>query len=328
MSSTFNKNNVKYERHPFHLVDPSPWPLLTSISVFTLVLGLLLAFNQYGSPLYMVTNFSFFFFCLYRWFLDITIEATFEGQHTSKVQSNILAGMKWFIVSEIMFFFSFFWAYFHFSLLPSTATGSIWPVYNEISPWAIPFANTAILLSSGLLATLAHWSLKHGRGNQCFKYLLEAINLGVLFTGLQVFEYGALSFSISSSAFGSVFYMVTGFHGFHVLIGTIFLLVCLIRLKKNHFLTKYHIGFVCALWYWHFVDVVWIALFWIVYVGGKFNIEYQALNLDFVLFVNFIILAYFLPGTLKSVIRHFTINPILLVTENKVTSRIKIDKHK
>lgn len=269
-----NKRLVKYERHPFHLVDPSPWPLLTSVSILGLVLGFVMTFcstNSHTSLFFFFFVFCVFLFFLSRWFTDIIIESTFEGHHTSKVQENVLLGMKLFIASEVMFFFSFFWAYFHLSLEPSVIFGGgIWPPFgiSTIDPWAIPLLNTAILISSGITVTWSQKLLLLGNLTGSKHSLLATIFLGVLFTGLQAYEYYELPFSISGTAYGSVFYMITGFHGFHVILGTLMLIVCYLRLARNHFLTRYHVGYICAIWYWHFVDIVWIGLWIIVYTWG------------------------------------------------------------
>lgn len=212
-------------------------------------------------------------FVLSRWFTDIVIEGTYEGHHTIRVQDNILLGMKLFIASEVMFFFSFFWAYFHLSLSPSVLFGGgVWPPFyiDLVDPYGLPLLNTAILISSGITVT---WSQKNiAKGNlEAGKHsLLATILLGILFTIFQAHEYGELSFGISGTAYGSVFYMITGFHGFHVIVGTLFLIVCYIRMVKNHFLSSCHVGYVCAIWYWHFVDIVWIGLWLIVYAWGGY----------------------------------------------------------
>lgn len=271
-----NKNLIKHERHPFHLVDPSPWPLLTSIAIFATVLGFVTTFGATKSHSTCFWFFGLFFvllFFLSRWFTDIIIEGTYEGHHTIRVQDNILLGMKLFIASEVMFFFSFFWAYFHLSLVPSVISGGgVWPPFNIdlVDPYAIPLLNTAILISSGITVTWSQKCIALGRKRAAKHSLLVTILLGMVFTVLQAYEYIELSFGISGTAYGSVFYMITGFHGFHVIVGTIFLIVCFLRMRKKHFLTSCHVGYVCAIWYWHFVDIVWIGLWVIVYAWGGY----------------------------------------------------------
>lgn len=273
-----NKNLVKYERHPFHLVDPSPWPIMTGNAILAFALGFVMAFcteaHWHVHFLGFLSNTLVLCFILSRWFTDIVIEGTFEGQHTSKVQENILFGMKLFIASEVMFFFSFFWAFFHFSMNPAVFVGATWPPFSEENIFyldyaSVPLANTAILIGSGVKITLAQRSLMLGKRSDTLYNMFITILLGLLFTALQGWEYSVLPFSISTTVYGSIFYMITGFHGLHVIIGTIFLIVCFFRMLLYHFLTKYHVGFVCAIWYWHFVDIVWIALFFIVYVWSS-----------------------------------------------------------
>jgi cytochrome c oxidase subunit 3 len=179
--------------------------------------------------------------------------------------------MLLFILSEIMFFFSFFWAFFHVSINPSVAIGGVWPPagLTVISPWGVPLLNTIILLSSGASITWAHHSLLSGDKKDTSLALVLTVLLAIIFTGLQAFEYLSSPFYISDGVYGSTFYMTTGFHGFHVLIGTCFLIVCFVRLYYDHFTTESHIGFECAAWYWHFVDVVWLFLFITIYWWGS-----------------------------------------------------------
>lgn len=209
--------------------------------------------------------------CLSGWFYDIIREATFQGFHTFKVQQNIYLGMLLFIVSEVMFFFSFFWAFFHFSLAPSIWIGGIYPPkgITPVDPWGFPILGTALLLISGIYITIAHHLLRMGQNGPAGSAILVTIFLAIIFTGIQWFEYNNALFSINDSVYGSIFYMTTGFHGIHVFVGTIFLLVCYIRNKNGHFDNRHHVGFICAIWYWHFVDVVWVFLYLFVYVWGS-----------------------------------------------------------
>jgi heme/copper-type cytochrome/quinol oxidase subunit 3 len=176
-----------------------------------------------------------------------------------------------FIVSEIMFFVAFFWAFFHSSFNPSPAIGGVWPpaYIVTLDPWKIPLLNTLILLSSGASVTWAHHSIVLGSKTQAIWALITTVVLAVIFTALQGYEYATAPFSISDSVYGSSFYMATGFHGFHVFIGTCFLAVCLFRLYHNHFTREHHFGFEAAAWYWHFVDVVWLFLFITIYWWGS-----------------------------------------------------------
>jgi heme/copper-type cytochrome/quinol oxidase subunit 3 len=269
MNSNFKK--VISQKHSFHLVDPSPYPFFTSMAVFSLV---------YCAALYMhgdISGQSKFFIVLFGlvclmfcWWFDVIREGTYEGQHTKDVQTGLRMGMLLFIVSEIMFFFAFFWAFFHSSLNPSIALGGVFPpaYLVVLDPWKIPLLNTVILLTSGATVTYAHHSIVIGDKAASLKGLFVTVILAIIFTLLQAYEYLNSPFSISDSVYGSTFYLTTGFHGFHVFIGTCFLAFCLLRLYKNHFTREHHFGFEAAAWYWHFVDVVWLFLFIAVYWWG------------------------------------------------------------
>jgi len=201
---------------------------------------------------------------------DVIRESTFEGKHTTYVQKGLRIGMILFIISEIMFFVAFFWGFFHSSLAPTIAIGCVWPPIGiePISAFGLPLLNTLLLLTSGATVTWTHHSIISGNKQESVISLLLTIILALIFTVIQVFEYIQAPFTISSGIYGSTFFMSTGFHGFHVLIGTLFLSVCLYRLIKGHFTKEHHLGFEAAAWYWHFVDVVWLFLFVSVYWWG------------------------------------------------------------
>nr|ALO77153.1 cytochrome c oxidase subunit 3 [Anaspis sp. ANA02] len=259
-----------HKNHPFHLVDISPWPILGSLSALMLMTGMIKWFHFFNTNLFFMSLVSLMLI-MYQWWRDISREATFQGHHTLIVSLGMRWGMILFITSEILFFVSFFWSFFHNSLAPAIEIGMIWPpkgieVFNPIQ---IPLLNTLILLTSGLTVTWAHHSLMENNYKQTFQGLLLTVILGIYFTMLQGFEYYESSFSISDAVYGSSFFMATGFHGIHVLIGTTFLLICLIRLMKNHFSQIHHFGFEAAAWYWHFVDVVWLFLYISVYWWGS-----------------------------------------------------------
>nr|QTZ18960.1 cytochrome c oxidase subunit 3 [Azana sp. WQY005] len=259
-----------HNNHPFHLVDYSPWPIISSISTMTLMMGMIKWFHQYNMNLFLL-GLTLTLLSMYQWWRDISREGTFQGLHTL----NVLTGLKWgmilFIVSEIFFFISFFWSFFHSSLSPNIEIGLSWPpmgIY-PFNPLQIPLLNTAILLSSGVTVTWAHHSLMSNNHSQTNQSLFLTIILGIYFSMLQMYEYMEASFSISDSIYGSSFFMATGFHGLHVLIGTTFLLICLFRHMKNHFSMNHHFGFEAAAWYWHFVDVVWLFLYISIYWWGN-----------------------------------------------------------
>lgn len=260
------------QKHSFHLVDPSPWPLVSAISALMLTFGSVLYMHGYNGGFFLFQfGFSMVLFMMFCWWRDIIREGTIEGQHTDSVQNGLKVGMILFIASEVMFFFAFFWAFFHSSFNPSPAIGGVWPpaFITTLDPWKIPLLNTVLLLSSGASVTWAHHSIVYGSKNQAILALIATVVLAVIFTGLQGYEYVSAPFSISDSVYGASFYMATGFHGFHVVVGTCFLTVCLFRLYLNHFTKEHHFGFEAAAWYWHFVDVVWLFLFITIYWWGS-----------------------------------------------------------
>jgi len=260
------------QKHGFHLVDPSPWPLISAFGAFMLTFGFAMYMHGYtGGGFLWRFGLLMILFMMFVWWRDIVREGTFEGQHTKQVQDGLKMGMLLFIVSEIMFFFAFFWGFFHSSFNPSHALGGVWPPMGiaVLDPWAIPLLNTIILLTSGATITVCHHSIVAGLKKQAAISLEVTIFLAIIFTALQGYEYVTAPFSISDGVYGSTFYMATGFHGFHVFIGTCFLTVCLIRLYMNHFTREHHFGFEAAAWYWHFVDVVWLFLFVTIYWWGS-----------------------------------------------------------
>jgi cytochrome c oxidase subunit 3 len=282
-----NSKLFRAEQHPFHLVDPSPWPFFTSMFLLNNILWIINFLHSivFNCPFFHVmkwVSIVMFFASIVFWFNDIVIEATFEGKHTIAVRRGLQIGMVLFIASEIMLFFSFFWAYFHFSLNPSVFVGNVWP-YPGIKPfnaWHIPFLNTIILLASGVAVTWAHKAIigpedKSINIDEPINYRSESLNalmltiaLGVLFTLLQRYEYIHAPFNISDGVYGSTFYTTTGLHGLHVLLGTGFLFVCLLRHINYHFTREHHFGLEAAIWYWHFVDVVWLFVFVSIYYWG------------------------------------------------------------
>ena len=279
--SNFKKRviNVQYKeqfkylktKHAFHLVDPSPWPLVAALGAFMLTTGTVLYMHRFfGGGQLALTGLIIILYVMYTWWRDIIREATFEEQHTFAVQRGLRLGMILFIASEVMFFFAFFWAFFHSSLAPTFNIGGVWPpqAIDPIQTSGIPLTNTFFLLSSGATVTWAHHAIIVRAKKQALIGLILTLILAVLFTGLQVLEYYESPFSISDSVFGSCFFMTTGFHGFHVFVGTIALFISFVRIVFNHFTSTHHFGFESAAWYWHFVDVVWLFLFVVVYWWG------------------------------------------------------------
>nr|QAB05929.1 cytochrome c oxidase subunit III [Ixodes holocyclus] len=252
--------------HPFHMVDKSPWPLTSAITTLTMMISIIQMLHYKFS---IMTLFSLILLLLsmLQWWRVVSREASLQGNHTSNVIWGLKLGMILFIVSEIFFFISFFWAFFHSMLSPNIELGSIWPPHNIIpfNPFEIPLLNTTILISSGISVSWAHHSLMNNNFNETYKSLLITILLGILFTMLQMWEYSQAQFSISDSIFGTTFFVTTGFHGLHFIIGTTFLFVTLMRINKNLLSSTHHFGFEAAAWYWHFVDVVWLFLFTFMY---------------------------------------------------------------
>jgi cytochrome c oxidase subunit 3 len=267
-----NKNLVLFTKHHYHLIDPSPWPLIASSALFMITIGLVAWMHHVkGGWLLFLNGFVLILCVVAVWWRDVIREATFEEQHKIAVRRGLRFGMILFIVSEVMFFFAFFWAFFHSSLSPVFNIGGVWPP-KTIVPIAlsgIPLTNTFLLLSSGATVTWGHHALVTKAKKHTILAIFCTILLAFLFTALQGLEYTDAPFNISDSIFGSCFYMTTGFHGFHVLIGSIALFVSFIRVILNHFTDTHHFGFEAAIWYWHFVDVVWIFLLGSLYWWGQ-----------------------------------------------------------
>jgi len=277
------------KNHDYHLVDPSPWPVIGSLGAFITAIGAISMFrwmrgeelaifgiNTTGWGLALI-GFVIILYTMFGWWRD-TVREAHSGDHTKVVQIHLRYGMILFIVSEVMFFVAWFWAYFDASLFADEIqqfarvehTGGQWPPagIESFDPWHLPLLNTLILLTSGTTVTWAHHALQHNNRKGLIWGLSLTVALGLLFTCVQAYEYGHAAFNFSGSIYGATFFMATGFHGFHVIVGTIFLLVCLIRAVKGHFTPEQHFGFEAAAWYWHFVDVVWLFLFICVYVIG------------------------------------------------------------
>jgi len=256
--------------HPFHLVDKRPWPVVGAFGVITLVTGIAKWFHTFDIRLFILGIVTTVLVII-QWWRDVTREGTYQGHHTAIVGVGLRWGIILFITSEVLFFFSFFWAFFHRRLSPAIEIGAIWPPAGIVAfnPFQIPLLNTAILLASGVSVTWAHHSLIEGNFTQTTEGLVITVLLGLYFTALQALEYYEASFRIADAVYGSTFFVATGFHGLHVIIGTLFLLVCLVRHLKLHFTKGHHFGFEAAAWYWHFVDVVWLFLFISIYWWGN-----------------------------------------------------------
>lgn len=256
-------------KHPYHLVDPSAWPLLSAFAAGLMATGLVL-FMHDVTHWVLVAGVLCVLACMFGWWRDVVNEAVVRHLHTPVVRIGLRYGMVLFIASEVMFFVAFFWAFFNSSLFPTEAIGGIWPPADikTFDAFELPFLNTLILLLSGCTVTWAHHSILHNDRKHAVQALAYTVALGVIFSALQAYEYSHAGFGFTDGIYASTFYMATGFHGFHVMVGTVFLFVCLIRTAKGHFTPEAHVGFEAAAWYWHFVDVVWIFLFFAVYWWG------------------------------------------------------------
>ena len=274
--------------HPFHIVDPSPWPFCTSMGLWYITLTTVSFFHKFiQSPFSLIFGIFYLAVVLGFWWRDVIRESTYEFKHTPYVRRGLLMGMLLFIVSEIMFFFGFFWAFFHSSLTPSHYIGGVWPPVQitVIMPTDLPLVNTLCLLLSGVTLTIAHRqlnglpyynrtvSLQWPIVRRLVVWLQVTISLGVFFLLCQALEYYLAPFTFQDTVFGGTFYILTGLHGLHVLVGTIFLIVCCWRASRLHFTLWKQVGFKSAVWYWHFVDVVWIFLFIVIYVWGGLSVD-------------------------------------------------------
>ncbi|MEI9993160.1 MAG: cytochrome c oxidase subunit 3 [Rhizomicrobium sp.] len=308
-------------KHDYHLVDPSPWPIVGSIAAFTMLVGAAFWMNAEGKffglpvngqPWIFIIGFGLVLFTMAGWWRDVVQESVVRGNHTPVVKLHLRYGMLLFIASEVMFFVAWFWAYFNSAIFFSDVSIGSWPPSGIVTldPWHFPLLNTLILLTSGTTVTWAHHAIQHGDRKGAIQGLLITVLLGLSFTCVQAYEYAHAPFTFGfnhaalaaftdqahlnlatgnmvpidlinpafkgiaasggdfGAIYGSTFFMATGFHGLHVIIGTIFLAVCLFRAIAGQFTPTRHFGFEAAAWYWHFVDVVWLFLFACIYVWG------------------------------------------------------------
>nr|YP_010449168.1 cytochrome c oxidase subunit III [Brueelia antiqua]UTT72547.1 cytochrome c oxidase subunit 3 [Brueelia antiqua] len=262
---------MSIDKHSFHLVDQSPWPLIMSLSVFSLIVNFFLWMSTGQSIIMIFISFLSFISILYQWMRDIIRESTFQGNHSKEVCSGLYVGILMFIISEVMFFFSFFFSFFFLALNPDIEVGSKWPPcgIEPLEYFMIPLLNTILLLSSGISITWSHHSIIASNHNQAIISLLVTILLGITFVFYQYEEYVESSFSFADSVYGSIFFISTGFHGIHVMVGIGMILISLKRVISHHFSNSHHLGFEVASWYWHFVDVVWLFLFISIYWWGS-----------------------------------------------------------
>ena len=276
------------KNHDYHIIDPSPWPFIGSIGALVIAIGGVVWMQSIqnpeattmgmSGPWVFVLGLIIVLYTMYAWWAD-TIKEAHAGDHTPVVSMHLRYGMIMFIVSEVMFFVAWFWAFFDAALFPAEAiqearvayTGGVWPPAGiaVLDPLHLPLFNTVTLLLSGTTVTWAHHALLEGDRKGLIWGLTLTVVLGIIFSAVQALEYAQAPFAFKESLYGATFFLSTGFHGFHVLIGTIFLVVCLVRALRGHFTEKQHFGFEAAAWYWHFVDVVWLFLFFAVYIWAS-----------------------------------------------------------
>ena len=267
------------QNHPYHLVDPSPWPIIGASAGLVLAMGLLMFMHELkGGAIVLGIGSILTLATMVVWWRDVINEGENQGHHTTIVQLGLRYGMVLFIASEVMFFLAWFWAFFDASLFSGELiqesrvahTGGHWPPdgVEVFNPWHLPLLNTVILLTSGATVTWAHHALRENKRGGLIWGLVLTVVLGVAFTCIQAYEYAHAGFGFADGIYSSTFFMATGFHGAHVIIGSIFLMVCLGRSLAGHFKPDHHFGFEAAAWYWHFVDVVWLFLFFAIYWWG------------------------------------------------------------
>ena len=260
-------------KQPYHLVNPSPWPIVGAFGGGLLLAGVVFA-AHYGNYIMLAVGLAMVVLTMVMWWRDVLVESSTPGLHSPVVRLGLRYGMSLFIASEVMFFVGFFWAFFHFYLYPDHVLGTATPMWppagiHTFDAFRIPLLNTMILLLSGCTVTWAHHSLIENDRRGLLMGLGISILLGISFSCLQAVEYSEAPFHFAGGGiYPSVFFLATGFHGFHVIIGTTFLGICWLRAKAGDFTPTQHFGFEAAAWYWHFVDVVWLFLFFFVYVLG------------------------------------------------------------
>ncbi|MCL5778797.1 cytochrome c oxidase subunit 3 [Limibaculum sp. FT325] len=266
------------KNHDYHILPPSPWPFMGAVGAFVMLSGMVV-FMKGGTPAIALLGLAIVLYTMFVWWRDVISEAH-GGDHTPVVRIGLRYGMILFIISEVMFFSAWFWSFFKHAIFPMTgdfgleatsaAADGVWPPEGILTfdPWHLPLINTLILLLSGTTVTWAHHSLIEGKRPGLIYGLMATVVLGAVFTMFQAYEYSHAAFSFSGNIYGANFFMATGFHGFHVIVGTIFLFVCLMRARAGHFTAEQHVGFEAAAWYWHFVDVVWLFLFACIYIWG------------------------------------------------------------
>jgi cytochrome c oxidase subunit 3 len=262
------------KNHDYHVLPPSIWPFAGSLSGFIMLFGAVMWMHDNGPWLFLI-GLAGVLYVMFEWWKDVVVESH-AGDHTPVVTIGLRYGFILFIMSEVMFFAAWFWSFFKHTMYPMyeyVGTEYVQPAIYAVNAFDLPLINTLVLLLSGCAVTWAHHELVHGGSRKNVETgLLWGVLLGIAFTGLQAYEYVYLvshrDYTFGGDVFFANFFMATGFHGFHVIIGTIFLAICYFRVRAGHFTAERHVGFEAAAWYWHFVDVVWLFLFFAVYIWG------------------------------------------------------------
>jgi len=293
-------------KHPFHIVNNSPWPITGALAALFITSGITKWFHASRINLIILGIFTIILIT-FQWWRDVSRERAQQGHHTINVIIRIRWGIILFILSEVIFFLSFFWAFFHSRLSPTPEIGTKWPPTGIIAfnPIIIPLLNTTVLLTSGITVTWAHHSILENNLTQTKSAIIITIILGIYFTALQAIEYVEAPFTISDSVYGTTFFVATGFHGLHVIIGTTFLIVSTLRIWALKISAKHHFGFEASAWYWHFVDVVWLFLYSIIYwwasyflsINSTFNFQLNSKKkiIIIIYFVIVLIITIILP---------------------------------
>ncbi|RVV98536.1 cytochrome c oxidase subunit 3 [Mesobaculum littorinae] len=258
------------KNHDYHILPPSIWPLLSSVGAFVMLFGAVKWMHDSGPWLFLI-GLALVLYTMFAWWSEVVAESKI-GDHTPVVNIGLRYGFILFIMSEVMFFSAWFWSFFKHAIYPMQQfSEGQWPPpsIETFDPWHLPLINTLILLCSGAACTWAHHALVHEDNRKDMASgLIIAVLLGLIFTVFQAYEYSHAAFGFAGNIYGANFFMATGFHGAHVIIGTIFLFVCYLRLRMGQFTAEKHVGFEAAAWYWHFVDVVWLFLFASIYIWG------------------------------------------------------------
>lgn len=279
--TSLNKNEFSVRQTGFFLLTPSPWPLFSSFAVFLMLTGFAAYLNYYISGLFCFFLGVFFVILAFVfWCRDLIRELTFLGRSSLLVESNIRWAFWFFIVSEALLFFSFFWAFFHSAFEPVVQIGAVWPPMESIqmNSLGIPIVNTIFLLASGAALTWAQYGIIGGQAREVKLGFAVLFAYAVFFMMSQWHEYVVAFHQVNDSVFGSTMYILTMFHGLHVLIGSIFLFICFIRFLLGHFKTVSYLALTLAAWYWHFVDVVWVLVFLWIYLWGTWIPFYFGAN--------------------------------------------------